>query len=1348
MQCIRIPRRWTKVRSTFLALHAAGLVLVGISHADESDASVSPDQREASSQSPSAATGDPVIAALPFERGAGGDLVPNQEALKALLAESAQNPGGLLVIRPAGEMAGFDRPISPDGGADASQGDSSETPGRPGLEEGSAALLGVIHALRAASPDCRFSVLGLPIERAALADKAAAGKSSYGELLHQLDAFVSTRGLLQSRAVGDEQAWLKGAMPAAVRLANGRPILFRTPAGWQQRSLAIESLQDRDGGRAGMSAAAGHLPKAGSSTRLAVPKSPPIDETGARTLAIAPGNQTPFGPELGDRPFDPPVSAGWPGGVDSLGGPAGAMAPATDPLRGASLSEVGGGFPAPGPVADTEETSSDETVPDLAGGAGAGGAAASPRSFAIFPRALRAFAPLAIGGDLLVPRDFSLPDGAPASMESGSVAAPRPASASSGASLQAGTVRSPARPSISSASSAGSSADKVSSNNVAAATPSRVPASSASPAIATGSRTPASIPSAAIATGSNTPSTLAPPRPAAPPVLPAANSSNGTGSTTPAAPPPVDPVIPITPPTSSGSAPSTPPPPPSAPPPPRDWSTLPANVGNEHSRIGSHAPSNNYWGADVAFTNLIYSSVANPEELVRGVNSQGVQFFGTGRFDEWTGPAYYTHDGWPFRSDLGALSRTNAVPIVLCWEGRERMWSLLGLRGQYETPPLATLETKPWGSIATFPAPPGIAGRTFEFKATCYWEGQGIAVVGGGSVPATPTVSTVQFTGPDGQGPFGDGPRTMSRSTVTGTAVDSSSRLMAYIIESDPTGANPLRNLIVLISEVRDTATGEIVYAGFDHTTYRPFQLYPNWVESMRHHSHLRSLHNDYAYGTPTASQLIHEDTGLEYEWHEPSHGSTHLLRTGWSRPAPTAPGFDKGFAAINRPTHVGFGTSLRAHIELCNQIDADVWWCHPAPTVFVGTRGQGSQVTYARRRGQNASDPNQVGSILIDEEYVQGFTDEIEQHLKPGLKVYSEWVNEIWNAAAPYVWATRYAWTSAMRAIAPVQYGGDDGLWFVRRTLGSPAIYTGASLTPDANHSMAAFSAAASAKLAEGIRARLGSGSSREIVCVAAGQSKWMDRSAQGLGQFWAAMPKLFKQLDAVAHAPYRSWWGNSTEQDAQLAELGADGVWRYNEEVKGTQRSYAEFPSLALRSDSEWATSSFNYPLFLSWKGLALDHPQAGGYQRRRTPPNWPANQRRWNLELVTYEGGNHHIPGSAAAKLESYPGTMHPSYETFTLRYMETVFGHGPKGLTRDPASAGEDALYRPGMVPMGVVEDAEPLHDRFTFLITTAQPSFRHGMFWGLQWWNGHTNAPQARGAKEAVRQGIGTDRWWE
>jgi hypothetical protein len=783
---------------------------------------------------------------------------------------------------------------------------------------------------------------------------------------------------------------------------------------------------------------------------------------------------------------------------------------------------------------------------------------------------------------------------------------------------------------------------------------------------------------------------------------------------------------------------------------------------NANSHIGGHAPAVTYYGSDVAFTNLIYASVAGPARLVSGLNGQGRNFFGSERYLDWTGASYYSHDGWPYRSDAGPLSRSNAVHINLVWHGKERMWSVLGLRGGFDTPPVATLNENGQGS--QYPAPLGIAGRSFSFKATCYWEGQGIAVAGRGQVPPTPQVQTIEFTGPEGHGPFGDGPRSMKRSAVQYTATgDSPGGLLAYIIESDSTGTDPLRNLIVLISDVRDAATGELIYAGFDHTTYRPFQLYPDWVESMRHFSHLRSLQNEFARGTPTAELLIHEDTGLEYQWHQESHGSTHLLTTGWSRPAPSAPGFERGFAAINRPTHVGFGRSLRAIIEMCNQLDADLWWCHPAPTVFVGTRNSNGSIQFARLRGETESDPNQVGSILIDHDYVEGFIDEISAHLKPGLKVYSEWVNEVWNASSAYVWATRYAWTSAMRTLAPVEYGGDGGLWFAKRTLESPAIYTGVDLKADANTAMAAFSAAASALLAEGIRERLGPESDREIVCVAAGQSNWRARSALGLGQLWAAMPYLFKHLDAVAHAPYRDpiliWPHNSAESDQHLVEtLGtAEGAWD----------AYEAAGMLQPPSDptSWWISgvrdngANLNYGLFLYWKHLALDLPSdlgsdtSNSYARQYAPMDWPANKRRWNLDLLTYEGGTHTLPGNKAsdyrtpARLLMYSVVLEPRNSLFYRRYLETTFMPGPKGLTRDPASESEEALYRPGMVPMGVVENAEPLHDRFTFLVTIGQPSFLHGMFWALQWWNGHMNAAPAAGAKDAVQLGIGTPNWW-
>jgi hypothetical protein len=524
---------------------------------------------------------------------------------------------------------------------------------------------------------------------------------------------------------------------------------------------------------------------------------------------------------------------------------------------------------------------------------------------------------------------------------------------------------------------------------------------------------------------------------------------------------------------------------------------------------------------------------------------------------------------------------------------------------------------------------------------------------------------------------------------------------------------------------------------------------------------------------TQAAGGIVHDrardQSGnlLDFEYRTESHGTTPLLVTGWG-PRPNGGGFQKGFAAINRPTNVGAGNSLRGYIEICNQLGADLWWSHPWPVVAVGTRNAGANfqngnVTFAWQRGESASNPNQVGRILVDHEYVDGFVSEVETHLRPDLKVYSEWVNEVWNATSAYIVATRIAWAYAFRAIAEERYGGDGGIWFRNGALQSPAINAGAPLGADANVSMAAFSAAASAALAEALRDRLGS-SSREIVAVAAGQSNRLDRSARGLGQLWSAMPGLFKHLDAVAHAPYRNPFFSDPPVALDYGSIpnnrfasfrSAAEAWDWFEEVWNGLTPYAT--NGQLNTTSFWTTArnrdnnaDLNLGHFRSWKHLAIDEPinsasPASSYTRMNMPPGWPANKRRWNLQLVTYEGGNHWLPTSEAGKLLTYGFVMEPRFAAFNERYMETIFAPGPRGLARNPSSSQEEALYRPGMVPDGIEPAGEPLHSLFTFLISMQEPSYRHGHFWSHQWWNGQQLAPQVEGIRNAVL--IGSSQWW-
>jgi hypothetical protein len=689
--------------------------------------------------------------------------------------------------------------------------------------------------------------------------------------------------------------------------------------------------------------------------------------------------------------------------------------------------------------------------------------------------------------------------------------------------------------------------------------------------------------------------------------------------------------------------------------------------------------------------------------------------------------------------------------------GRERLWSALGLSGYFDAPPVATLTYNNQGEIsgATYPAPTGIAGRTVIADVSCYWEGQGVATASNWSPPGTPPlplVSTILFNGPDGQGPFGDGPRTMSKSTVSLTfQPENGEFIFGWILTSDVTGNNPLCNLIVMVSNVRDAQSGETLYGGFDETTYRPFQLYPQWRDSMAHCRVIRSLHAGMAMYTQNPERhIIYDATGLEIELQNPDHGSTPILYLGWTRAEPSPSGVERGFAAMNRPTNIAVGNSLRAYIEICNQLGADLWWAHPWPSVAVGSRSEGGQLVYARKRGRNVEDPEQVGALIVDDAYIDGFVNEIETYLRPDLKVYSEWANEVWNTSSSYIVHTRIAWAYAYRMIAEQRYGGDGLLWARSGTLQSPAVNQGAPAAGGPNELFAGFSAAASAAIAEAMRSRLGP-SSRTVVAVAAGQSNWINRSAVGLAHLWASMPGLFKQLDAVAHAPYRPR-SNEVFNDAVLESTDTPSeAWDIvDQEFKFTlpltnPQSYWVSGSIPNgTSPFNVGTGANNVGRLAAWKYLALDIP-GGEYVRRVLPPGWPPAQRRWNLQAITYEGGNHYRPQSADAKVKMFGLVMEPRYSIFNERYMEAVFSPGPKGVTRDPQSESEERLYRPGMVPLGVEPDAEPLHALFTWLITSQEPSYRHGMFWSSQWWNGQQNSPQALGIRRAAERGLGIAR---
>jgi hypothetical protein len=292
-----------------------------------------------------------------------------------------------------------------------------------------------------------------------------------------------------------------------------------------------------------------------------------------------------------------------------------------------------------------------------------------------------------------------------------------------------------------------------------------------------------------------------------------------------------------------------------------------------------------------------------------------------------------------------------------------------------------------------------------------------------------------------------------------------------------------------------------------------------------------------------------------------------------------------------------------------------------------------------------------------------------------------------------------------------------------------------------------------------------------REIVCVGAGQSNSWNNTQWGLGMLWAGMPKLFRELDAYAHAPYRSPTfepllkkGSSAESDAKLVELGdAKTAWDYLETTqKQLEPYYTDTPDGEINTNSYWGSfvdieGSFRSPaywFFSTWKSMCLDHAQPDNpigsrfsYVPVCLPPGYDKNKRRWNLKLISYECGNHYVPSSSAAKLLVYPVVLEPRYETFQTRYLESAFAPWRKGLTRNPETSEEREFYRDGMVPMGVEEKSEPFHDMFVFLSNIGAPEYRHGFAWGFSWWYGHEGAPQHVATVNAVKNGLGTPNWW-
>jgi len=95
-------------------------------------------------------------------------------------------------------------------------------------------------------------------------------------------------------------------------------------------------------------------------------------------------------------------------------------------------------------------------------------------------------------------------------------------------------------------------------------------------------------------------------------------------------------------------------------------------------------------------------------------------------------------------------------------------------------------------------------------------------------------------------------------------------------------------------------------------------------------------------------------------------------------------------------------GVALEVMIDLCNRLNTDAWFCMPH---------------------------------LADDDYVHSFAAMVRQKLNPGLKVYVEYSNEVWNSRFPQ---TRYSWEKAKElGLGPEERPWEGGgMYYAQRSV------------------------------------------------------------------------------------------------------------------------------------------------------------------------------------------------------------------------------------------------------------------------------------------------------------------------
>ena len=688
----------------------------------------------------------------------------------------------------------------------------------------------------------------------------------------------------------------------------------------------------------------------------------------------------------------------------------------------------------------------------------------------------------------------------------------------------------------------------------------------------------------------------------------------------------------------------------------------------------------NYYTASVGFANLTHSmapfwTTANPDADAWGVESRNFIF------------------------GVGAQSRL----------------SMLGIQGSWDPINIAFQNQ----NVTEY----GIAeDYRVRYKVTVYWEGsEGKAQViarGGGSsasdsarenyafppqTAAAYSPTTVQFANGD---PFGEGVTRnfYKRTTEFGpVSVRGLKDHNCVVYANGPT--DRFRNPIILVHDVqREVGSAgsnvwETVYAGVTHQNYTPFALYPTYVEAMKHAKALRYLQFEWAHKPEgnTSQSTGEAITGLNYPYTDSWIPEQERSWLSTYHDLPPAFGSSWGFAALNRPTHALFGRSLRAACEICSALGCDLWWNHPFHTTYVG---------------------NTPGEIKVREAYFQMFAETVNQHLAPGLKVYSEWGNETWNSGTTYIHGRRYAQNQSLKL---TNSDGDLVLRDYSSAWSSNPPWW-ANTADNQNVGMFAYNAVAAAAISGHIRPLM---PGREIVSVWAAQdgqgviANWIRQASFAL---WETVPWVFDELDAYAVAPYRTPpVDNAAVENGTLTTAGAFDA------VQG-----AGWLIPASDPSSKWATEVGGKPGFIRQKQFALDLVADPNPGLSFAMPD-EQDKRRWNLSLIAYECGQHAIPNTNATKDFTRRLQYEPRYYDFYYRHYETLLSPGPAPMTttRQPDGYfGSKSQF---------IANGEPLYDLVTDLSLIGPHGYANsGNFWGTQQFNGEIGAPRAQALRGLIR----------